>query len=121
MERAIKVQGVISRAKAKKDHAMAGSRKKWRARRGCGKDAGWKSQKTDFPTPLGNPANPAGFPLSHSLGGCGTLTKIGHFIGNQKLPGTATLMVLCFLSHSNDALPKGGISLQELSVRNSPS
>jgi hypothetical protein len=36
---------------------------------GCGKDAGWKSQKADFPTPLGNPANPAGFPLSHSPGG----------------------------------------------------
>jgi len=35
---------------------------KWRARRGCGKEAEWKSQKSDFPTPLGNPANPAGFP-----------------------------------------------------------
>jgi hypothetical protein len=54
-----------------KDHAMVGSRKNGGARRGCGKDAGWKSQKTDFPTPLGNPANPAGFPLSHSLGDCG--------------------------------------------------
>jgi hypothetical protein len=54
---------------------------------GCGKDAGWKSQKADFPTPLGNPANPAGFPLSHSPDGYGRLTKIeipfstkrGHF------------------------------------------
>jgi hypothetical protein len=54
--------------------------KKWRPRRGCGKDAGWKSQKPDFPTPLGNPANPAGFPLSHSLGDCGRLTKTGHLI-----------------------------------------
>src|SRR6266404_6665653 len=26
-----------------------------------------------------NPANPAGFPLSHSLGDCGRLTKTGHF------------------------------------------
>ena len=30
--------------------------------------------KNDFPTPLGNPANPAGFPLSHSLGDYGRLT-----------------------------------------------
>src|SRR5271170_6336602 len=32
-----------------------------------GKAEGWKSPKTDFPTPLGNPANRAGFPLSHRL------------------------------------------------------
>ena len=31
---------------------------KMAARRGCGKDAGWKSKKTDFPTPLGNPQTP---------------------------------------------------------------
>ena len=37
---------------------------------GCGKDACWKSQKTDFPTPLGNPAKCAGFPLSHNPGRC---------------------------------------------------
>ena len=37
---------------------------------GCGKDAGWKSHKADFPTPLGNPANSAGFPLSHRPDGC---------------------------------------------------
>src|SRR5437763_15217378 len=36
--------------------------------KGCGKDAEWKSPNTDFPTPLGNPANNAGFPLSHNLG-----------------------------------------------------
>ena len=41
---------------------------------GCGKDAGWKSHEADFPTPLGNPANCAGFPLSHSPDGC-WLTK----------------------------------------------
>jgi hypothetical protein len=35
---------------------------------GCGKDAQWKSPNTDFPTELGNPAQYAGFPLSHSLG-----------------------------------------------------
>ena len=37
---------------------------------GCGKDAAWKTQ-TRFPTPLGNPATPAGFPLSHSHEGGG--------------------------------------------------
>jgi len=35
----------------------------------CGKDAAWKSLKGDFPTALGNPAEGAGFPLSHSHGG----------------------------------------------------
>jgi putative transposase len=35
---------------------------------GCGKDAQWKSPNTDFPTELGNPAQYAGFPLSHTLG-----------------------------------------------------
>jgi len=35
-------------------------------KKGCGKAAPWKSPKTDFSTPLGNPAIPAGFPLSHS-------------------------------------------------------
>ena len=45
---------------------------------GCGKDAGWKSHKTDFPTSLGNPAKCAGFPLSHSPD-CGWSTiKTGH-------------------------------------------
>jgi len=39
----------------------------------CGKDAPWKSPKPDFSTALGNPAKCAGFPLSHSFGGCGRL------------------------------------------------
>jgi hypothetical protein len=34
----------------------------------CGKDAPWKSP-SDFPTSLGNPAQTAGFPLSHSHDG----------------------------------------------------
>jgi putative transposase len=34
----------------------------------CGKAAAWKSLDSDFPTPLGNPAEAAGFPLSHSSG-----------------------------------------------------
>src|SRR5216684_645018 len=38
------------------------------APRVVGKDAGWKSPKPDFPTPLGNPAKCARFPLSHNLG-----------------------------------------------------
>jgi hypothetical protein len=62
---------------------MTSSRKKVGAT-GCGKDAGWKSQKADFPTPLGNPANPAGFPLSHSPGGYGRLTKIEHSLFYEK-------------------------------------
>src|SRR3984893_2372269 len=37
---------------------------------GCGKAARWKSHKPDFPTPLGNPAKCAGFPLSHSPDCC---------------------------------------------------
>ncbi len=37
--------------------------------KGCGKAAPWKSPKTDFSTPLGNPAKSAGFPLSHSRDG----------------------------------------------------
>ena len=36
--------------------------------KGCGKDAAWKS-KGSFSPPLGNPAEGAGFPLSHSPGG----------------------------------------------------
>lgn len=35
---------------------------------GCGKDAQGKSLKNDFPPELGNPAEGAGFPLSHSPG-----------------------------------------------------
>src|ERR1700694_4941190 len=34
------------------------------AARGCGKAAPWKSPKKDFPTSLGNPHTPRGFPLS---------------------------------------------------------
>jgi hypothetical protein len=44
-----------------KDRMVTSSRKNDGAT-GCGKAARWKSQKTDFPTSLGNPANPAGFP-----------------------------------------------------------
>ena len=53
-------------------------------RQGRGKDARWKSPKTDFPTALGNPAKCAGFPLSHRLGGGGRLTKTGHFTCYEK-------------------------------------
>ena len=54
------------------------------ARRAVEKTPRWKSQKADFPTPLGNPANPAGFPLSHSPGGYGRLTKIEHSLFYEK-------------------------------------
>ena len=47
--------------------SVFGERKNRRAW-GYGKAARWKSPKPDFSTALGNPANPAGFPLSHSLG-----------------------------------------------------
>jgi hypothetical protein len=47
---------------------------KWRRER-LWKSRGVEKSKNDFPTPLGNPANPAGFPLSHSLGDCERLTK----------------------------------------------
>jgi hypothetical protein len=43
--------------------------------KGCGKDAAWKS-KNNFSTPLGNPANGAGFPPSHSPGGDGLSTGV---------------------------------------------
>jgi hypothetical protein len=101
-------KAAMERAIGEEDHAVGRQQKKMAARRGCGKDARWKSQKTDFPTPLGNPANPAGFPLSHSLGGGGRFTKTGHFICYEKLQARATLMALCFLSQRNDALRKGG-------------
>ena len=50
------------------EETAARSGRQRRQGNGCGKAAPWKSQKTDFPTPLGNPANGAGFPLSHSRG-----------------------------------------------------
>ena len=52
--------------------------KKWRRER-LWKSRGVEKSKNDFPTPLGNPANPAGFPLSHSLGDYGRFTKIRTF------------------------------------------
>ena len=48
--------------------------KKWRRER-LWKSRGVEKSKNDFPTPLGNPAKPAGFPLSHSLGDYRRLTE----------------------------------------------
>lgn len=45
-----------------------------RTEESCGKDAPWKSLKSDFPTALGNPAEAAGFPLSRSSGDGGPST-----------------------------------------------
>ena len=73
MERAMKVQGVISRAKAKKITGWQAA-EKWRGD-GLWKRRWMEKSKNDFPTQLGNPANPGGFPLSHSLGDSGRLTK----------------------------------------------
>ena len=51
-------------------------RRKWlRPDNGCGKDARWKSQRTGFPTELGNPAKSAReFPLSHTRGDGSSVT-----------------------------------------------
>jgi hypothetical protein len=51
---------------------------------GYGKDAARKSQTPDFPSPLGNPANPAGFPLSHSPDDYGRVFKSGSRISYEK-------------------------------------
>jgi len=50
--------------------------------KGCGKATAWKST-THFSTPLGNPANPAGFPLSHSPGDDGLFPRVAQEIQNQ--------------------------------------
>jgi putative transposase len=50
--------------------------------KGCGKDAPWKST-THFSTALGNPANPAGFPLSHSPDGDGLIPNAAEQTQNQ--------------------------------------
>jgi putative transposase len=50
--------------------------------KGCGKDAAWKSTN-HFSTPLGNPANPAGFPLSHSHGDDGLAQCAAEEFQNQ--------------------------------------
>jgi putative transposase len=49
---------------------------------GCGKGAPGKT-KNRFPPPLGNPANPAGFPLSHSPGDGGPFPRVAQEIQNQ--------------------------------------
>src|SRR6266446_7289293 len=74
-ERAMKVQEVISRAKAKK---ITG----WQA---ADRDELWKRRwmekiKKRLSHPAWKSRKPAGFPLSHSPGDCGRLTKTGHFI-----------------------------------------
>ncbi len=56
--------------------------------KGCGKAAAWKSTN-HFSTPLGNPANPAGFPLSHSPGDDGLFPRVAQ--GTQNQTRSATL------------------------------
>ena len=51
---------------------------------GYGKDAARKGQTPDFPSPLGNPANPAGLPLSHSPDNYGRVFKSGSRISYEK-------------------------------------
>src|ERR1700689_5442 len=50
----------------RKDNVVMTSSRKNDGATGYGKDAKRKSRTSDFPSPLGNPAHPAGFPLSHS-------------------------------------------------------
>ena len=51
-------------------------RRKWlRPENGCGRDAPWKSLKAGFSTDLGNPAQNAGFPLSHTRDGESSVTS----------------------------------------------
>ena len=51
---------------------------------GYGKGAERKSQTPDFPSPLGNPANPAGFPLSHSPDDYGRVLKSESSVTTKK-------------------------------------
>jgi transposase InsO family protein len=53
--------------RASEQTAVGGQQAKRRGN-GCGKAATWKSHKNDFSTPLGNLAQGARFPLSHSRG-----------------------------------------------------
>jgi len=56
------------------------------AGQGRGKDAAWKSQKNYFPTPLGNPAKCAGFPLSNRLFDYEMNFQTGHFTCLENRP-----------------------------------
>jgi hypothetical protein len=69
MDRAMKVQGVVSQAKAKK---ITGCRQqKNGGATGCGKDAGSKSKKTTFPPSLEIPQTPrdSHFPTASATAG----------------------------------------------------
>jgi hypothetical protein len=52
----------------------------------CRKAAAWKSLKDDFPTALGNPAEAAGFPLSHSHDGDALSTRAA--VNNDRPPNS---------------------------------
>jgi hypothetical protein len=67
-----------------KDHVVITHSRKNDGAPGYGKDAERKSQTTDFPAPLGNPAHPAGFPLSHSPDYYGRVLKSKSSISYQK-------------------------------------
>ena len=70
MERVMNVQDVIFRGRWRKITWVAGSRKNGGAT-GCGKDAGWKSQKTTFPPRLEIPQTPrdSHFPTASAAAG----------------------------------------------------
>jgi len=56
---------------------MAGATGLWKRR-------GVEKSKNRLSHPAWKSRKPAGFPLSHSLGDCGRLTKTGHFICYEK-------------------------------------
>ena len=78
--------------------------KKWRRER-LWKSRGVEKSKNDFPTPLGNPANPAGFPLSHSLGDYGRLTENRTFHLLRKGDTSNVVRMGTFLMSVDNASP----------------
>jgi hypothetical protein len=71
MERAMKVQGVISRAKGEQDHAMAGSRKNGGRDGAVEKTRDGKVKKPTFPPRLEIPQTPrdSHFPTASATAG----------------------------------------------------
>jgi hypothetical protein len=88
--------------------------KKWRRER-LWKSRGVEKSKNDFPTPLGNPANPAGFPLSHSLGDYRRLTKNRTFHLLRKGDTSNVVSMGTFLM-SVDTVKKKGLTKQRLDI-----
>src|ERR1700722_6122273 len=93
--------------------------------KGCGKAAEWKSQKTTFPLRLEIPQTPAGFPLSHSLGDCGTLTtnRTFHLLrkGDTSNVVSRGTFLMSVDTRGNGGLPSTCCSMERTRRRLSPS